>query len=353
MGANSSSAVDDQLDERTLQWLLDYHESLTDSRPRPEELRKDIPSWMGGKCAATQVVSRNSSLKSALARKALSDCLEQIEAEGSSSVRCGAHRRTICTPRKHVNVGDEVHIIHVYEIVPPLAHHVPLYEMGPKAVLGEYVDGALHIAKETADPMLVAEAQAVFVQHDHGSAGKLSLDNLWAVLRELGLHHLLKLDDETDASSGADETVARPLHDEQRANLRRIAGCDAIGEADFLALVRNLYGAGSYDGAVSEGPGVDTMWEVTTHIFDTPGVHVISWHGLEHFAGCAPSNELHINVMPRLQTASLADERIVLPSAVGFDDTMGKHAPPPKAPPGKERVKYPLRKFHYGKLTEN
>jgi hypothetical protein len=49
-------------------------------------------------------------------------------------------RLTILTVQQHIRPGDEVRVIHVAEAMDPSA---VLYTMGPKAVLGEYVDGKL------------------------------------------------------------------------------------------------------------------------------------------------------------------------------------------------------------------
>jgi hypothetical protein len=63
-----------------------------------------------------------------------------------------ARRLTILTARKHVHPDQEVRIIHVAEAVNRSAE---LYTMGPKPVLGEYVDGKLATAPATGagDPL--------------------------------------------------------------------------------------------------------------------------------------------------------------------------------------------------------
>src|SRR5205823_3626374 len=49
-------------------------------------------------------------------------------------------RLTVLSARKTCRVGEQVRIIHVYEVTEP-GHK--LWPMGPKAVAGEYVDGKL------------------------------------------------------------------------------------------------------------------------------------------------------------------------------------------------------------------
>ena len=49
----------------------------------------------------------------------------------------GGTRLTILTKKKHYQVGEEVRVIHVIEVVEP-GHE--LFIMGPKPVYGEYVD---------------------------------------------------------------------------------------------------------------------------------------------------------------------------------------------------------------------
>ena len=49
----------------------------------------------------------------------------------------GGRRLTILTKKKHYQVGEEVRVIHVMEVMEP-GHE--LYIMGPKPVYGEYVD---------------------------------------------------------------------------------------------------------------------------------------------------------------------------------------------------------------------
>lgn len=49
----------------------------------------------------------------------------------------GGMRLTILTKKKHYQVGEEVRVIHVMEVVEP-GHE--LFIMGPKPVYGEYVD---------------------------------------------------------------------------------------------------------------------------------------------------------------------------------------------------------------------
>lgn len=57
-------------------------------------------------------------------------------------------RLTILTARKRVRPDEEVRVIHVVEAMDPSA---VLYTMGPKAVLGEQVDGKAPTAPEAGD----------------------------------------------------------------------------------------------------------------------------------------------------------------------------------------------------------
>jgi hypothetical protein len=58
-------------------------------------------------------------------------------------------RLTILTEKRVYAVGEEIRVIHVHEATKP---GVELYAMGPKAIYGEYVDGALASSAAAAPP---------------------------------------------------------------------------------------------------------------------------------------------------------------------------------------------------------
>ncbi|PXX98168.1 hypothetical protein [Halomonas sp. LBP4] len=60
----------------------------------------------------------------------------------------GGKRLTILSPRTTFAPNEDIHIIHVLEVVEP-GHDVHI--MGPKAVYGEYLDGTLFTAPPPAD----------------------------------------------------------------------------------------------------------------------------------------------------------------------------------------------------------
>jgi hypothetical protein len=112
------------------------------------------------------------------------------------------YRVTLLTANRECGPGDPVRVFHICE---SLAPDRPLYVMGPKPVLGEYVDDRLATdpPPDTEDPLAPA----------------------------------------------------------------------------------------SYDGRVSNGPGLDANYEVTEYRFETPGEHTIQWR-----LGAHVSNVLRIEV---------------------------------------------------------
>lgn len=145
--------------------------------------------------------------------------------------------------------------------------------------------------------------------------GALSVEELWRALCMLSLDGTLgdesasqpMLHSAGGCNVDAKQTMAirssaaQPLSAWQRSRLKQICGDGpGIGRMVFSRLILNLWNRDDYDGVMEDGPGIDTNWAVTRHRFRHPGEHTISWHGLEHHAGCAPSNVLTINVMPRL-----------------------------------------------------
>jgi hypothetical protein len=302
-----------QVDDATLSWLLTLlaesegesadNMSISERAKAVALVRRDIPQWMGGDLTAEAVYSRSNTKLvrtphgvPAEARSteldALRECLLSLgRGVRGNSGRCHSHRRTINSTKTVIRCGEEVSVVHVYEVLPPIKSKlIPLYQMGPKAVLGEYVDGVL-VDRPSADrdPALLEEARGVLPQ---SSTGSIDLEQAWAVLTQLSLDGTLLLDD------GSQSTSATPMDEAlRRATLHRLAaGQERFSVADFRRVVCNLYGGGSYDGVVEPGPGVDTNWEITRYTFRTLGEHVISWHGLEHFAGPAASNEIKIMV---------------------------------------------------------
>ncbi len=281
---------------------------------------EDVPSWLGGALSAERVMSRANLMldvdadgeptaAAASDVAALRACLGMLERGEAASRRCGIHRRTIWTSTPLVRRGEPVRVVHVYEaFAPPAGRAATLYRMGPKAVLGEYVDGelvAVSARDETeARGALLDEAREVFDACDRGRTGELGLEALRKALALLSLDGLICPEGE---SCGADEGggggggegggegggAASAVRD----ILRGLVGGENVGAPSFLRLAANLLGGGDYDGAVDAAPGVDANWRVTRHAFDEIGEHVISWHGLEHFAGVAASNELRIRVV--------------------------------------------------------
>jgi len=192
-------------------------------------------------------------------------------------------------------------VVHAYEVLPPIgARRMSLYKMGPKAVLGEYVDGVLvERPASDRDPAILHEAREMLREHRRTRADGqgIEIEGAWSILEQLGLDGSLALDE----GDGDRDDVKRTPMDEtlRRAYLRRLASDqERFTEPYFLKIVSNLLGSGDYDGAVEFDPGVDTNWEVTSYMFDVPGEHVISWRGLENFAGPAASNDLKITVVP-------------------------------------------------------
>ena len=157
MGA-ASSAIDDErpiiCDEATISWMVraqrefDGKMTISDAElmdSAAAAIRAGLPRWMGGDLTAEQIFARQMCLDLCRdGQKALLECLTLLERNTASSRRCGSYRRTIFTTTKNVAVGDEIVVVHVYEIVPPIANSVTIYENGPKAILGEYVDGGKH-----------------------------------------------------------------------------------------------------------------------------------------------------------------------------------------------------------------
>jgi len=144
MGASSSS-LDTQrdldsrpieVDDPTLEWLLQHRISTGELSPVEGErsehlaaLRADLPSWLGGKLSAEECLRRSNVPANYL--DALRDCLTLLERGQSGSSRSGHCRRTIYTQSKNAAVGEEVAVVHVYEVLPPLSRPVTLYQMGP------------------------------------------------------------------------------------------------------------------------------------------------------------------------------------------------------------------------------
>lgn len=64
----------------------------------------------------------------------------------------GGRRLTIMTARSGYAVGEVVRVVHVLEVTEP---RLPIYVVGPKPVLEEYIDGALATVPATpgADPL--------------------------------------------------------------------------------------------------------------------------------------------------------------------------------------------------------
>ena len=214
----------------------------------------------------------------------------------------------------------------------------------------------------------------IFAACDTGSKGALSLDELWRALGMLNLAPLL-----LDGLAGdcGRPLSNQPLDGRQRELLRSIAAGESMEAGTFLRMMSNLWNHGGYDGAVSFGPGVDAKWAITRYRFRSAGEHTISWHGLEHFAGCAPSNTLIINVMPRLPRRQPQSD--VLPGrppqrhtksefghgrshievrpkddqeVVRSHDQQSQNEPIGTASqPEMVQVVHPLRKFHYGRLV--
>jgi hypothetical protein len=295
------------LDRATLTALGQCFRRLNDREATVSELRSEIPRWHGGTMACEEVMRRANTLlvrsadgtasaASAADLAALLECLRGLESGEGAERRRGASRRTIVAAATSsggsstapvVRCGEELRVLHVCEVLPPLASpaDAQLYCMGPKAVLGEYVNGDL-VGRRGDGPAaaeLRAEAREAFAVADAAGTGALGLDGFVAAMRTVGLDALLQ---------GAD---GRPA---AAADVLRVAGSERIDASAFERLAAHVLGAGEYDGAVEPGPGVDVNWEVTRHTFGTPGEHTISWHGLEHFAGLAPSNVLTVTVLP-------------------------------------------------------
>lgn len=65
---------------------------------------------------------------------------EGYAAFGAKGALVDGRRRTVMTAQTHYTVGDEVRVVHIYEVQ---VEGVEMVAMGPKVVYGEYVDGAL------------------------------------------------------------------------------------------------------------------------------------------------------------------------------------------------------------------
>jgi hypothetical protein len=381
MGAQESSLPDGpiELDDSTVRWLAAHQSSLDEpangmglqaaDASSCDEVRRSIPCWLGGGMSASECLSQHpgSSDNKEVSRAdmvTLGRCLHMLELRENTSRRCGLYRRTIYTAQKNVCVGEEVSVVHVYEVLPPLAQLVPLYTMGPKPVLGEYVDGILiERAPQHSSESVLEEAAEVFDQMcPSSSAAALSLEQLWEALGLLSFGDLLG----DRPASEVEHSSQRKLAASQRESLRKAIGDEQLDRASFLRLVANLAGQSQYDGALDAGPGVDTNWAVTRYTFDTPGEHLISWHGLEHFAGWSASNELRINVLPKLPKRKLRMDaqpgvmQLQPPAAVRIAPWNKNDANPPRtvAAPSNlggitrspDEYVAPLRKHHYGKL---
>ena len=358
-GLDSLDTSPIEVDKTTLEWLHD-HQISTEVLVAPADahaqrlsaLRAELPCWLGGAVTAEECCRRSIlPMVNSSDADALRDCLTLLERGQSGSSRSGAYRRTIYTKSKNVGVGEDVAVVHVYEVLPPLSWHEALYQMGPKLILGEYVDGVLHAVRPAGDPVQLEEAGEVFAVYDTDSTGELSLEQLWEALGQLHMRGLLSPTSRA-AGGGSDPAVAQPLSEWHRTQLRHIAGGDRLDRPGFTRLVGNLLGRGGYDGAVDAGPGIDTSWEVTRYRFDTPGEHLISWHGLEHFAGCAPSNVLRINVMPKLPHLQPGASLAATEPALAFRGEGGRGRShieikaPATATAAPVAHVHPLRKFH-------
>lgn len=330
------------------------------------------PSWQGGGQSADAILNSCQGCMAhlqAYERLCLRDCLKALEA-GQAGATEAPHRRTIWTRSRNVNIGEAVRVVHVYEALPPRT----LFQLkAPKRVVGVFVDGVLAdvdgvqgLAREQR-----ARAAAAFDERDLTESGTLNIDQLWSALVGLSLDSLVNPDigAGSDGSTGGQGRLDEP----RRAALRCIAGGEHMGRDAFVSLATNVLGVMAdadamaalpdgrpEGGAVEAASGVDVGWVATQYTFDTPGTHVVSWHGLCPHAGWAASNELTINVMPRLGYATVEAMQQPRPTHkltledLGAD---GRRSAPTQVPKNlgglarKGQIR-PLRKPHfYGKLA--
>jgi len=303
-----------------------------------------LPNVHGGQLSIQELA--NGCAFSAAECECILECLAVLSATPLKS----AQRRSIFTRTKNAAAGEEILVVHVYEVLSPLAQ--PLHRAGhQKAVLGEYIDGKLHVpAGSVSNPAALERARADFdnLAVDKGS-DTISLDQLWLALGKLDIGH----------GHNAQVLLADVGAWERSAALRRLAGGERMARDDFVELARCLMHRDEAAAAAADsGPGVDLQWAMTRHTFEQPGEHTISWHGLELFAGWAPSNTLRINIVPRLK----------IPSLSSIEARERLHPAPPilaRAQPNKPRPKtlggvpkaacvndddyvMPLKKYYFG-----
>ena len=133
-GSNAESSLEDGSKEASVQTIR-----RTLSR-ESKQVNAYLPTWLGGKATADDLAQQHADESS---RAAVQSALTLIT-KGIAGERCGCYRRTIFTNNKHVTVGDEVAVVHVYEVVDGSAWRCSMLSgsTGAKPVLGEYVDGS-------------------------------------------------------------------------------------------------------------------------------------------------------------------------------------------------------------------
>ena len=355
-------------------------QSTLDSADLDDRTRAALPTWLGGDLSAAETLDEQSTPDlSLLDRRAVFECLQILSDGKGESSRVGAYRRTIFTPTKNVSIGEEVSVVHILEALAPTRHQSLCRTGRLKAVLGDYVDGVLAEQPECSAET-TSLAAAVFDRCcDEPRADALSLEQLWEALGQIGIGGERSAQDLLLVGDGGEVGGSRRarLCGVQRTHLRRIAGGDRLSKSTFLQLAANLAeytaaggaAAGGASTAAAEdgtpssmvsGPGIDVQWAVTRHKFTTPGEHLISWHGLEvHAPGCAASNALRINVMPRLPKKKLREPplpglELVPPELLLARSTPSKPRAktlggvPKACTADDEDYVQPLRKFYYG-----
>ena len=197
-----------------------------------------LPNVHGGQLSIQELA--NGCAFSAAECECILECLAVLSATPLKS----AHRRTIFTRTKNAAAGEEILVVHVYEVRCPLAQ--PLHRAGhQKAVLGEYIDGKLHIpAGSVSNPAALERARADFdnLAVEKGS-NTISLDQLWLALGRLDIGH----------GHNAQLLLSAVGAWERSAALYRLAGGERMSRDDFVELARCLMHRDEAAAAVNGG----------------------------------------------------------------------------------------------------